>query len=173
MGTPEVWRQLGAGIARAVERHLLEESEEAIDIYATLPPVVFASEGWLLWQPPRGCDAEFTPTEARFKAWSEKATVYLAAPEKYAVSDLPTFTTTFLPTFETSYHSGGVARVMWLPYDARGWRVFTPPVETTVPVGLNQTIAVPPALDSRVAFLRPSFRLTGAFGDFAARVSRR
>jgi hypothetical protein len=128
------------------------------------------NQGWIMWHDPRGCRVKCSPSQARFSAWGEKGAASFATPNKYRVNDLPRITVDFRPSFDTSYHNGGVARVLWLSYDARGWRIFAPPVETTLAIGTEQTLLLPSIADARVAYLRPSFRLAGAFGEFIVRI---
>ena len=171
MGSPQVWRELGAGIARAVERHLLlEDGEQTLDAYGTMPRDMLDNHGWIMWHAPRGCRVECTPTQARFSAWGEKGAASFAIPQKYPVNDVPQIKVDFQPFFDTSYHDGGVVRVLWLMYDARGWRTFAPPLEATLAIGSDQILVTPAIRDSHVAYLRPSFRLSGAFGEFVVRV---
>lgn len=171
LGGPRIWRQYGASIARAIERFLLRQTDQKINVYGSLPTVMTQNQGWVFWELPSGCQVQIAETEASLYAFTETSSVCFATPHKYAVHDLPNINLAFNPTFDTTYHNGGIARVYWLPYDARGWRLFIPPLETVVPVGQRIRLVAPMLDDARVAQLRPSFYLSGAFGEFRVRLT--
>jgi hypothetical protein len=155
---PETWRALGAALVRGLERHYGESSPPAgrIGLYDSLPPIFHQTQGWVLWSVPLFTRLQFWPKRAWAVGDDPGASAYFGLPQPVRLEEIA--------SVRVQRQPGGQAEITWPCYDEAGRRMFHSPAAQALPPSAEpKALALPPDLPEAARFVRPSFRLAGAF----------